>query len=405
MSETPRATRLSFDDQELGEIRFPKRPLKLRRGLGSGLALARDGRLFAVGDRGPNLKVKLAAEHYGLEHLRDVEGADKAKVMPALEIGPAIVELRLEDEIAVVGVLPLQDPSGHAISGLPTPGSANCVLEPALAADGRRLDPDPGGADSEGLAVTRDGGFWIGDEYGPSLLRVRSDGTIERRLVPQGCASGGTAYPMEAVLPAIAAKRHVNRGFEAMALSADEQKLHLVFQSPLAHPDQETHERACHCRLWTIELATGAVLAEYLYPLDPPESFRRDAAEDKVSRADVKVSEMVALSDNRLLLLERISHTTKLYVVELDAAAALPPQELEIQRRPTLEERSAAGTLELPVLGKTLVLTTDDLPQVCKDMEGMVVLGERSLLLVNDNDFGIEDAQTEFWRIDLPEPL
>lgn len=404
MSKTARATRLSFEDEELGEIAFPKRALRVRRGIGSGLALSPDGRLFAVGDRGPNLKVKLAVERYGLEHLRDIEGADQAKIMPCLDVGPAIVELTVEqDSVRQVAVLPLRDGKGRAASGLPTPGSANCVLEPALAPDGRRLGPDPGGIDSEGLAATRDGGFWVGDEYGPSLLRVSADGTIERRLLPEGCGSDGAAYRQEPVLPAVAARRHVNRGFEAMALSADEQRLHLIFQSPLAHPDGHAHEQACHCRLWTLDLSSGSVLAQYLYPLDPPDSFRRDAAEDEVSRADVKVSEMVALSDRRLLLLERISHTTKIYLVELDPSAALASEELDVDRRPTIEERSAAGRLDLPVLEKRLVLSTDDLPQVCKDMEGMVVLSERSLLLVNDNDFGTEDAATQFWRIDLPE--
>jgi hypothetical protein len=133
MTTTPVATRLSFEDERLGEMPFPKRPLRIRRGIGSGLALAPDGRLFAVGDRGPNLKVKLAVKRYGLEHLRDIDGADKAKVMPCLDVGPAIVELKLEgDKVRQVAVLPLRGADGRPVSGLPTPGSANCVLEPAL---------------------------------------------------------------------------------------------------------------------------------------------------------------------------------------------------------------------------------------------------------------------------------
>jgi hypothetical protein len=105
------------------------------------------------------------------------------------------------------------------------------------------------------------------------------------------------------------------------------------------------------------------------------------------------------------LLLERVSHTTKLYRAELDPEAALPPEELDVDLRPTIEERSAAGTLDLPVLEKRLLLSSDNLPELCKDMEGMVLLDERTLLLVNDNDFGIEDDETQFWRIELPEPI
>jgi hypothetical protein len=66
---------------------------------------------------------------------------------------------------------------------------------------------------------------------------------------------------------------------------------------------------------------------------------------------------------------------------------------------------SAAGTLDLPVLAKRLVLNTDDHPQVSADLEGMAVLGPSTLLLVNDNDFGIEDAATVFWRVEFDEPF
>jgi hypothetical protein len=53
---------------------------------------------------------------------------------------------------------------------------------------------------------------------------VGADGRVRERWNP------GT-------LPAIAGKRQLNRGFEAIALSPDESWLYLAFQSPLAHPD------------------------------------------------------------------------------------------------------------------------------------------------------------------------
>ena len=37
--------------------------------------------------------------------------------------------------------------------------------------------------------------------------------------------------------------------------------------------------------------------------------------------------------------------------------------------------------------------------------EGLAVLGPRTLLLVNDNDFGIEGVRTRFWRVELAEDL
>jgi hypothetical protein len=124
-------------------------------------------------------------------------------------------------------------------------------------------------------------------------------------------------------------------------------------------------------------------------------------------RSDIKVSEMAPAEDGRLIVLERGSATTKLYLVQLDPTQALDPRHLDVATRPTLEEHSAAGDLErhVPVLAKKLILSTDDLPEVSPDIEGMIVLSPHALLLVNDNDFGIEDVGTTFWKVDLPSPM
>ena len=404
----PTVTRLRFQDELLADLPCPKRRLRIVRGLGSGLTRAPDGRLWAVGDRGPNLKVELAVETYGLEAVAQHGAVKGAKVMPALDIGPALAELRLTDDaIELVRALPLTGGDGTPISGLPTPGSANSRMEPAVKMDGTPHPPDPGGVDSEGVAVAPDGTIWIGDEYGPSLLQVASTGEVRMRWVPQGAERtvADAPYPTAAVLPALAARRHVNRGFEAIAPSDDGRLLHLAFQSPLAHPDVDAHAAARHIRLWTLDTATGAVAAEYLYQLDEPDSFRRDAAEGPLQRSDIKVSEMTCVGPDRLILLERGSATTKLYLVQLDPECALPPEHLDAATRPSVEELSAAGTLDLPVLPKRLLFSTDDHPEISRDLEGMALLDARTLLLVNDNDFGIEDAETAFWRVSFDQPI
>jgi hypothetical protein len=57
------------------------------------------------------------------------------------------------------------------------------------------------------------------------------------------------------------------------------------------------------------------------------------------------------------------------------------------------------------VLAKDLLLSTDDFPEVAADLEGMVILSPTELLLVNDNDFGVEGAKTSFWRVTFHEPI
>jgi hypothetical protein len=282
MTHTIRATRLDYADELLGAIALPGGTLRITRGLGSGLSRrAGDppGTAWAVGDRGPNLKIPFAIERYGLDHLARHADAPGAKVMPFPEIGPAISELRIaEDCVVCVRTIPLRDRGGRPLSGLPVPGRFS---EPAFDIAGNALAPDPSGADTEGIAAAADGTFWIADEYGPSLFHVAADGTVLVRWVPQGCAAefAGADYPVMETLPAIAAHRQLNRGFEALALSADGSRLTLVFQSPLAHPDEEAHARARHVRLWMLDTATGAVIGQFLYRLDRPGQFparRRD---------------------------------------------------------------------------------------------------------------------------------
>jgi hypothetical protein len=133
--------------------------------------------------------------------------------------------------------------------------------------------------------------------------------------------------------------------------------------------------------------------------------FRRDAAKGELERADIKVSELTCIGEDQLLVLERGSETTKIYRVRLTAECRLPPEHDRPDTRPTLEELSASGRFDLPVLGKELLFDSDRHPEVSADLEGMTLLDERTLLLVNDNDFGIEGAETAFWRVRFAEPI
>lgn len=401
-------TRLKFADELLRDIACPKAVLRLTRGLGSGLSRSTDGRLWAIGDRGPNLSVAVGVDRYGLLVQATADHDAKAKIMPAPEIGPAMAELAVEgDEVRVLRVTALAGEDGKPLSGLPTPGSGNGRREPALGVDGSPLSPDPGGVDSEGIAAAPDGSFWIGDEYGPSLLRVGADGRVLVRWVPAGeeHTVAGAPYPCEAVLPAISAARQVNRGFEALALSDDGERLILAFQSPLAHPDVAAHVAARHVRVMMLDTRTATLVGQWAYALEAPESFRRDMAQGGLERGDVKVSEIALLADQRLLVLERGSHSTKLFAVRLGSADRLPAEHGELATRPTLEELSAGADFPLPVLGKELVFDSDRHPEIGRDLEGMAVLDERTLLLVNDNDFGIEGVETSFWRVGFARPI
>jgi hypothetical protein len=400
--------RLNWTDTPLGVVPTPKGRLTLRSGFGSGLARrAGDppGRIWAVCDRGPNLKVEVAIKRYGLDVLAPLARVPGAKIMPDPTIGPALAELQIEGEnVTMLRTIRLIDEDGRPVAGLPSESSEHVTLEPVFDLQGRSIGPARLGIDSEGIVALRTGGFWIGDEFAPALVRVNEKGRIVRRLVPQRTRHEDIA-DVEPALPAIAAKRQINRGFEALALSGDERTLFLAFQSPLAHPNEEAHSQARHVRLWGLDAESGKVMAQYLYPLDPPSSFLQDRARGAFNRDDIKVSEIVWMPDDELLVLERGSATTKLYRVRLDSRMSLASAHLDDSTRPTVEEASAADDLTLPVLDKVLVFNSDDVPEMSADLEGMAFLSPTDLLLVNDNDFGVEGAETSFWRIRFDAPL
>ncbi|WP_309643206.1 esterase-like activity of phytase family protein [Phenylobacterium sp.] len=400
--------RLAWRDHLLAEIPLPRGVLRVTLGLGSGLARGRGdppGRLWAVGDRGPNLKIKVAVDDYGLDNLKRLLDLDGAKVMPLPDVGPTIAELRVtETAVEFVRAIPLMRSDGRPLSGLPLPGGGEAEMEPTFDLEGRLREAD-GGADTEGLAVLADGSFWTAEEYGPSLMKVAPDGTVTARWVPEG-VTGDCNPPLTAVLPAIATRRRLNRGFESVAASPDGAWLYTAFQSPLAHPDKGAGESARHGRIWKLDAATGTVVGQYLYPFDRPGSFERDTNEGDVKRRDLKVCELTWIGPDRLLVLERISHTAKVYRVDLTGHQT-PPVHLDIETRPVLEAMDPDDFAGIGVwpLTKTLIFSTDAAKDVAPDLEGMAVLSDHELILVNDNDFGIEGVETQFFRVTFDEPV
>jgi hypothetical protein len=395
---------------ELADLAMPKGRMRLTRSLTSGLTRSvadPDNEFWGIGDRGPNLKPKFALKRYGLIALEPFAGLEGAKVMPLPGEGPSLARFRIDGErVELVAVVRLHGATGEPLSGLPPPTDPEQETEPALGIDGSVLGCAADGADTEGIAALPDGRFWIAEEYGPSLLLVSRTGQVERRVVPAGSERffAGAQVPIDPALPPLAAARKLNRGFEALALSPDNALLYLAFQSPLAHPDRAAHEGSDLIRLWALDPQTCALQREYAYPLDPPEMFRRDLAAGPVRRDDIKVSELTCLPDGSLLVLERVTLSTRIYRVRPAAAEPLPAEFDDPAHRPTLEQlgRAGAEAAGVPVLAKELVFDTNDLPQIDGDLEGLIVLAADTMLLANDSDYGTEGAETRFWKVTLP---
>lgn len=368
--------------------------LKFTTGIGSGAYhYPGDDRntVYTIGDRGVNVKCSEDTA---------IIGADicaKGKIFPVTNYAPSIFKLQKQrhHNWKIVEIIQMKDTNGKQITGLPNPYTS-MATENAYDNKGNAIAFDANGLDTEAMVRLSDGSFWVSDEYAPSLVHVSAGGEIMERLVPAGIEDElATAnYPVVGALPEILSKRKLNRGIESIAVSPDETYIYFIMQSPLANPGKAAYKKSRNVRLFKMDLQSREVIAEYVYVIDTPDTFLDD---NTGKQSKVKVSEMVAYGDDKLIILERVSKTTKLFRVELDEASNILNTEWDkVVTSPSLEQITDLSAVEISPLDKEIALDSAvDLPGALPSkVEGVAILNDHELFLVNDNDFGIEGADT-----------
>src|SRR5499426_104428 len=349
--------------------------------------------IWTLGDRGPNIACSEMKEIAGIE-LAACKEVKNGRVYPTPSYSPSIYRvLIMENSFQVTDVITLKDRDGRPLSGLLNP-LKTAATDTGLDGTGKPLPYDLNGIDAEAIVRLADGTFWIGEENGPSLSHFSTDGRLLVRHVPKGTEGefADAHYDVKGTLPAILAKRAINRGIESLAISPDERSLYTLTQNPLANPDTAAYQKAKNSRLFKIERATMRIVGEYVYTLDDPKSFRRDPSE---KQNDPRISEMMAIGPDRLIVLERTEQTTKLHEVDLAGATNIAGSKWDdAATRPTLEQSEVAAVGIKPV-AKTLRFDSADFPEMVGKTEGMALLGDGSLALINDDDFGITGGRTQ----------
>lgn len=334
---------------------------------------------WCLSDRGPNQELP-----------------QRTFVVP--EFNPSIYMVRIQAgadspaEIKIYEPHPLRTTAGQPVTGLPNrPG----VDEEAFDCKGTtKVGYNMDGLDTEGIVRAPDGTFWLAEEYAPSILHVAFDGTVLMRYVPKGAGITGTHYPVSETLPAVFAKRKVNRGLESIAISKDGSKVYAVMQSPLENPDSTTGKASRIYRMIVLETATGNPVAEYAVVAETGASF------GGAKQSDMKVSALARVGATTFLLDERtdpiariyqidLAHATNLLGTKWDDAATSPSLEAI-----TPDNLAASGVT--PV-AKSLVV---DLNQVVGDslpqkIEGMAVVDRWTIVVGNDNDYNMKSLDAD----------
>jgi hypothetical protein len=353
--------------------------------------------VWTVGDRGPNATCGQSRELWGAEAAESCGKLKSGRVYPTPDYVPSIYKVQLDRRAGtfrVLEIIPLRTRSGKLISGLLNP-QTKATRDTGMDLAGVTLPYDADNVDLEGIVRLSDGTFWIGEEIGPSVAHVSADGRILKRYVPADAAEDYKNAEAEivATLPAILSRREGNRGIETMAISPGEKFLYFMMQNALANPDNKTYQQARNLRVFKMERASGALVGEYVYQLDDPRTFGLDPSE---KQNDPRVSELTALGLDRLLVLERTEGTTKLHEITLAGATNILGSKWDdAATRPSLEQENDAAKLSIVPLKKTLRFdTARDLKTAPVKIEGMAILGDGALMLINDNDFGITGETT-----------
>ncbi|BAQ66145.1 choice-of-anchor I domain-containing protein [Geminocystis sp. NIES-3709] len=360
-----------------------------------------DGKLKYIThtDRGPN---------------GEPTGSNRPFLLP--DFSPEIVRLELDQatgEITITERVSIKQADGTPITGLPNisipDGTGNTPYNDEIPVDlnNEVITPlDAVGADLEGIVMAEDGTFWMVDEYRPAIYHFNTDGTLIDRFVPEGTgvAGGGSAgdFGIE-TLPAVIAQRRQNRGFEAVALDSDNNKLYAFVQSPIRNPDtlsNGTLNGLNNIRIVEFDLTTQTTTAEYLYRLDNP-----DLGTEGNSRAD-KIGDAVYIGNGEFLVVERDDDAIdsdpsaniekKVYRFSLDGATNITNQSAPIDLgdgvfktvdEMTPEELASQG---INLINKNLYV---DLNQVgyntVEKVEGLAYMGDNSIAVINDNDFRV----------------
>ncbi|MFD5796722.1 esterase-like activity of phytase family protein [Streptomyces diastatochromogenes] len=347
-------------------------------GMGSDIYPAgRKGEYWTVTDRGPNGQIK-------------VDGK-KRRTFPVPGFDPAIVKIRVSgDEIEVIDAIPITTSSGKAVTGLPNQKSRD---EAPYTYDATTpLSFNPNGLDTEGIVRAGDGTFWLVDEYGPSLVHVSARGQVLTRFVPKGLNLTGADYPVVEALPSVLLHRKINRGFEGLAqLPCGD--LVMALQSPLSLPDTAAGEASRTTRLLRFSPRKQAVTAEYAYRFDPVNVV--DPSEDDTS--ELKISSVVAVGGDRLLVEERTDKAARLQLVRLGQKADIlgGPWD-DDTTSPSLEQLDDPAAAGVPVLSKRLAVDLGKVSGVPGKIEGIARVDHDTLALINDNDFGMTDGAGAF---------
>jgi len=259
--------------------------------------------------------------------------------------------------------------------------------------------------DPESIRRVADGTYWVGEEFGPSLLHFSATGELlqapVRFPVPARLAAAARGRDVvaspdapEVLAGSGVANLPASRGIEGMALSTDGRTLYPSLEGALVDdPDQARRV------VYAFDVASA--------------SFRPQTADLRLSAPGNAIGDLTAAGKDSLIVIERdnaqgtAAVTKRLLLVDLSTFAGTLPTRPLVDLLDVADPRGISGPAEPGTVG---LGSRFGLP--FQTIESVLVQDPRTLVVANDNNFPFSSGRrpgspddNEIIKIRLPAPL
>lgn len=309
---------------------------------------------------------------------------------------PKIHRIRIQgSKIEVLQTITMKRPDGTGASGIINPTGFGSTAAEVASTDtvqncanfNTKIAPkDVWGIDSEGLAVDKDGNFWIAEEGGPTVWKLNRNGVVVKRYTPYANLTG--AETIDVAIDTVFKFRKNNRGFEGLTITPNG-KVYAIIQSPILYPSKSVGEATRIHRLLEIDPTTDQSKM-FAYLNDGPVG----TGSNQIRFRDWKIGDLAAVNDSVLLVLEAglRGTTDRKFVYKINISQATPVTS-GLYGGTTLEalvDQAGLTANAIVPVKKTLVmdLLANGWPAVLEKAEGIAIINDSTLAINNDNDFG-----------------
>ena len=324
---------------------------------------------------------------------------DKIYAFP--NYAPKIHRIKIEgDSIRILQTISIKRPDGKTATGIINPtgfGSKETELASIDTVNSCGVDnvnflaktvaKDAWGIDSEGIAVDKEGNFWLCEEGGPTIWKLNKSGVVINRYTPYANLLGSEVQDI--LIDTVYKYRKNNRGFEGITI-APNGKVYAIIQSPLLYPTTVIGEASRVHRILEIDPVTNATrMFAYLN-----DGVIGASGSNQIRLKDWKIGDLTAINDSTFLVLEAAARGTsdikRLYKININAATEVNSGLYNTLTLEALKDSTGLANNSIVPVQKTLVmdLLANQWPAALDKAEGISIINDSTIAICNDNDYG-----------------